>query len=205
MNLAFLKEPDAAPTFGIKSYKAIALTSVMSKWYASCELLRMEKEKEPRLLRSLHMGGVDGKRCQHLHILMTNFLQKHLEWQEERHPVMKHGTEARPTMYLASLNIRTAFDEAKPKHVARIFDDHNTHGWLIAAVLREMSGLSGTASCESVESRFRFNKCPRQGSVEAPRLWKKMASQTLANVEEEWMMKKKGVRLDVEEESVHQI
>ena len=27
-----------------------------------------------------------------------------------------------------SLDIRTAFDEAKPKHVARILDDHNTHG-----------------------------------------------------------------------------
>ena len=32
---------------GIRSYRAIALTSVMSKWYASCAILRPEKEKEP--------------------------------------------------------------------------------------------------------------------------------------------------------------
>ena len=46
----------------------------------------------------------------------------------------------RPTMYLASLDIKTAFDEAKPKHVAKIMDNHNTHRWIIAALLREMSG-----------------------------------------------------------------
>ena len=66
--------------------------------------------------------------------------------------MVKHGTVVRPTMFLASLDIETAFDEAKPKHVARILDDHNTHGWLIAALSREMSRLSGTASFESVES-----------------------------------------------------
>ena len=64
--------------------------------------------------------------------------------------------------------------------LARILDDHNTHGWLIAALLREMSGLPGTASFESVESRFSFDRCLRQGSVEAPRSWQKMASQILA-------------------------
>ena len=48
--------------------------------------------------------------------------------------------------------------EAKPKHVPNILDDHNTHGWLIAALLRVMSGLSGMASFESVESRFSFNR-----------------------------------------------
>ena len=46
-------------------------------------------------------------------------------------------------MYVASMDIKTAFDEAKPKHVAKIWDDHNAHGWLIAA-----SALSGMASFE---------------------------------------------------------
>ena len=54
---------------------------------------------------------------------------------------MKHGTVVRPTMYLASLDIKTSFDEAESKHVAKILDGHNTHGWLIEALLREMSGL----------------------------------------------------------------
>ena len=53
---------------------------------------------------------------------------------------MKHGTVARPTTFMASLDTKTSFDEAKPKHVAKILDGHDTHGWLIAAFLREMSG-----------------------------------------------------------------
>ena len=139
--------------------------------------------------------------------MVTNLLQKRWERQEERNPVMRHGTVVRPTMYMASWDIKTAFDEAKPKHVAKIMDSHNTQGWLIAALLREMSGLSGKAIFECVESSFAFNRCLRQGSAEAPRLWQKMATQILANVEEEWMKKRKGVLVDVEGEGgrKHQI
>ena len=129
---------------------------------------------------------------------------RHREWQEERNRVMKHGTVVRQTMYMARLDIRTAFDKAKPKHVTQILDSHNTHGWLIAALLREMSGLSGVASFESVESRFSFNRCLQQGGVEAPRLWQKMGTQILANVEEEWIKQRKGILLHVEGQGVHQ-
>ena len=94
-------------------------------------LVTLEEGKKPGKLRILHMGGVIGISCQHLQVLTTDVLQKHWECQEERNPVMKHGTVVRPTMFLVSLDIKTAFDEAKPKHVARILDDHNTHGgWL---------------------------------------------------------------------------
>ena len=139
--------------------------------------------------------------------MATNLIQKHWEWQEDRNLVMKHGTVVRPTMYMASLDIKTAFDEAKPKQVAKIMDSHNTHGWIIAALLREMSGLSGKAIFECVECRFAFNRCLRQGSVEVPRLWQKMATQILANVEEEWMKQRKGVLMDIEQEGggEHQI
>ena len=90
-----------------------------------------------------------------------------------------------------------ATDGARPKHVAKIMDDHHTHGWIIAALLREMSGLPGKAVFECVESSFAFNQCLRQGSVEAPRLWQKMTTEMLANVEEEWMKQRKGVLIDI--------
>ena len=45
VKLVFLRKPDAAPKKVIRSYRAIALTSVMSKWYASCTPLRLEKGK----------------------------------------------------------------------------------------------------------------------------------------------------------------
>ena len=40
------RKPDAEPKKGIISYKAIALTSVMSKWYVSCITLRPEKKRK---------------------------------------------------------------------------------------------------------------------------------------------------------------
>ena len=181
VKLVFLRKPDASSKKGIRSCRAIALTSVMSKCYASCIFLCLEKEKEPGKWNNLQTGGEEGTSCQHLQVMVTNLIQKHWEWQEEGNLVMKHGTVVRPTMYMASLDIKTAFDEAKPKHVAKIMDSHNTHGWIIAALLREMSGLSGKAILECVESSLALNRCLRQ----------KMANQILANVEEEWIKQRK--------------
>ena len=47
VKLIFLRKPDAAPKKGIRSYEAIALTSVMSMWHAACIILRLEKAHEP--------------------------------------------------------------------------------------------------------------------------------------------------------------
>ena len=47
VKLVFLRKPDAEPKKGISSYRATVLTSVMSKWCASCVMMRMEKEKVP--------------------------------------------------------------------------------------------------------------------------------------------------------------
>ena len=65
--------------------------------------------------------------------------------------------------------------------------------------MREMSGLSGKAMFEGVESSFAFNRRLRQGSVVAPRMWQKMATQILADVEEEWMKRRTGVPMDIGE------
>ena len=78
VKLVFLRKPDAAPTEGIRIYRAIALTSVMSKWYASCILLRLEKEKDTEKWKKLHTGGMDGISCQHLQVMVTNLIQKKL-------------------------------------------------------------------------------------------------------------------------------
>ena len=109
---------------------------------------------------------------------------------------------------MASLDIKTAFDEAKPKHVAKIMHDHNTHAWIMAALFREMSKLTGKTTFECVESSFVFNRCLRQTEAWKPRACgRKWQPRSWANVEEEWMKERKGVLLAVEGESggVHQI
>ena len=49
MKLMFPRKPGAAPKKGIRSYRAIALTSVMSKWFAACVILRLERERVCRM------------------------------------------------------------------------------------------------------------------------------------------------------------
>ena len=51
-----MRKPDAAPTQRIRSYRAIAMTSIMSKWYASCVLLRREMEKRAWKVEELAHG-----------------------------------------------------------------------------------------------------------------------------------------------------
>ena len=48
-------------------------------------------------------------------------------------------------MFLASLDIKTAFDEARPRRVEQIMEGHDAHGWIISALLREMAELVGQA------------------------------------------------------------
>ena len=51
---------------------------------------------------------------------------------------MRHGSEKRPMMYLASMDIKTAFDVARPTT-----GDQDVHGWITSVVLREMVGMEG--------------------------------------------------------------
>ena len=83
-------------------------------------------------------------------------------------------------------------------------ESHNIQRWLIAAHLREMSGLEGKAMFECVERSFNFNRCLRQGSVEAHQLWHMMAAQLLVSVEGTWRQKNMGLLLDFKGEEVHQ-
>ena len=86
----------------------------------------------------------------------------------------------------------------RPRHVAKIMEGHNMHGWLIAAFLREMAGLEEKVMFECVKSSFNFNRCLRQGSVEALWLWQMMAAQLLASVEEKWTQKNMDLLLDLQ-------
>ena len=146
--LVCLRNTDAEPEKGIRSYRAIALTSVMPKWYASCILIRLEKEIERENWKNLHVGGIEGISCKHFQVMMTHLLQKHWEWHEDRRPMMRHGSVIRPTMCWANMDIKTAFDVPRPKHIARIMEDHNVIG-LIIAVLFEQDGRI-SKPCSSV-------------------------------------------------------
>ena len=140
----------AEPKEGTRSHGAIALTSVMSMWYATCANLRLEREKRNWRLETATPGGIDGISCQHLKVSMTQLLQKHLEWQEDGSKNVWHGSQKRPSMYIAIKDIKTAFDVARPKRIAKFMGDQDVHGWITAAPLREMTEHVSLENVEQV-------------------------------------------------------
>ena len=63
---------------------------------------------------------------------------------------MWHGSEKRPATYLASMDIETAFDVARPKHITIVIGDQEVHGWITEALLRDTAGLEGHATFQNV-------------------------------------------------------
>ena len=76
---------------------------------------------------------------------------------------------------MASLDVRSALDVAKPSVVSRTLAYMGTHGHVAAALLEEMKDVRGSVCFENCETEFRYSRCTRRGSVEAPVLWGKVA------------------------------
>ena len=68
-----------------------------------------------------------------------------------------HGSPKRPTIYLTSMDIKTASDVARPRH--KLMEDQVVHRWITAAFLREKACLEGQATLENVESTSSFARC----------------------------------------------
>ena len=90
---------------------------------------------------------------------------------------------------MASLGVKTKFDVAKPSAVSKILTLTGVHGHLTAALLAEMQDVRGSASFENSETEFRYSRCIRQGGVEAPVLWERVAKSVLLKAEEKWRAK----------------
>ena len=69
------------------------------------------------------------------------------------------------------MDIKTAFAVARLVHMTKIMEDHDGHGWIIAALLREMAGLEGQATFESVESKFSFCEMHPPRERRSPPVW----------------------------------
>ena len=90
---------------------------------------------------------------------------------------------------MASLDVKTAFDVARPAVVSEILTLTGVHGHLTAALLAAMHDVRGSASFEKCKTEFRYSRCIRQGGVEAPVLWGRIAKYVLWKAEEKWRAK----------------
>ena len=89
-------------------------------------------------------------------------------------------------MYMASVDIKMAFDVARPSVVSKIPSLIGTHGHVVAALLAKMQDVNGSAYFETCETEFRYSKCIRQGGMEAPVLGGRVAKYVLWKAEEKF-------------------
>ena len=142
----------------------------MAKWYCSVLMELLEMDEESDSWKKLNIFGERGVPCDHIHVLFTYFMQRHWEWQESGTGKL-HGALSYSTVYVGSLDVKTAFDVANMEIVERILTASGAHGDTVAAILVEMKDFHGIAQFGTSEAGFRYSKCIRQGSVEAPVLW----------------------------------
>ena len=140
------------------------------------------------------MGAERGVNCEHMQALVTNIFQRHWEWQEDRRVDLQLGRYRYNTAFMDSLDVKTAFDVAKPPVVSKILT-------LTVALLAEMQDVRGSASFENSETKFQYSWCIRQGGVEAPVLWGRVAKYVLWKAEEKWTPKGWGSSFGGEHDS----
>ena len=170
LRLVFLLKPDAKLEKGLRGFRAIALLSVFSRWYTTVLVDLLHEEK----WRSLHVGAERGQLRTHAD-LADEYTAKALG--VEGGSPDRSGTGALQIQhhFLASLDVKTVFDVAKPSAVSRILSLTGLHGHVAAALLAEMQHVPGSACFENCETEFRNTRCIRQGGVEAPVLWGRVA------------------------------
>ena len=70
--------------------------------------------------------------------------------------MLRHGSGA-PNNALDKHGHEDGVRRSKTEARCKIMESHDTHGWIISALLREMAGSVGQAMFQCVESNFSFN------------------------------------------------
>ena len=122
---------------------------------------RMEKEDKIMLNKYETLNSTVeslGSEIINFQAWLTNILQRHWEWQEDRRTDLGPGFYRYNTAFVASLDVKTSFDVAKPSVVSRILSLTGVH--------------DHAAAVENGETNLRCSRCIRQGALEAPVLWR---------------------------------
>ena len=85
---------------------------------------------------------------------------------------------------------------ARPAAVSKILTLTDVHGHLTAALLADMQDVRGSASFVNCVTEIWYSRCIRQGGVEDPVLWGRIAKYVLSKAEEKWRAKGWGLSFE---------
>ena len=140
----------------------------------TCEMLRgccgrtAARRTEAHWMEELHVGAERVSTVSICTVLLTNILQRHWEWQEDRRDARLRGFFMYQTAFVAGSDVRMALHVAKCSVMCKILTCMVTNGHVVAALWEEMKDVRSSACFENSETEFRYSRCIRQRSVEAP-------------------------------------
>ena len=104
--------PRLTSSLSFAATELTALMSVIAKWYLPVIVPMLKNTQEPNGLGRLQVGAGTGVMWE-LQMLVANLLQMHREWEKSRREEVPHRVHRYKTMYLANLDVNTAFDAAQ--------------------------------------------------------------------------------------------
>ena len=107
--------------------------------------------------------------CQHFQVMLTQRLQKHWSGRTDGKTLGKEARQ-RPTRYIASLDTRTAFWRGMTDTCFENCGRARHMGGSAQLLSRGAANVEGHACFEN-DGQFKFTRCIRPGSAEAPTLW----------------------------------
>ena len=128
---------------------------VLAKWYAAMVVRLLHEEPEPTEWKESRVWVERGVNYGHMQALLTNILQRHWVWHQDRRGAWVPGFFKCQTAFMASLDVKTPFDVAKPSVVSRKLTYVGTRGHVVEALLEEMKDVRGSACSENCDTGFR--------------------------------------------------
>ena len=121
------------------------------------------------------MGAERGVNYEQLQALVTNIFQRQWEWQEDRQTDLQPGLYRYNTAFVVSLDMKDGIRRGQA--FSGIEDTHLDRRTPDGCFADRNAGRSGVRV-------LRYSRCLRQGGVEAPVLWGRVAKYELWKAEE---------------------
>ena len=132
--------------------------------------------------------------------MMTNLLQKHWEWQEERTPyaeAWQRGADRQCTWQTWTSRRRSMRQDRGPRQ--KKMESHDTHGWFTCGPpARDVLVRGGRRCSNALRAISHSIGVSAKEALKLPDCDKRWPRSSLANVEETWTGKRMGILLDLE-------
>ena len=181
--------PKCRQALEMNDFRGICLLDVLGKWYMQGLMMLFRRAvhhmRSPAWHRLMVMGYESNHSTTQLAMSLNLLLQKGQEWRGQQ------------GIFIGAGDVKAAFDNLTLQEVLDSLLFWQFEPNLIRALLEESMELTAVADFPGTDptEHFGFNKCIRQGGVEAPWEWNAVMRKYLAILVPSWQERGMGVHI----------